>query len=182
MGISSRQINAELARTFARSTVANNYERRGHEAAEPYLGEGFYARAQQEVLEVLLNQSELFNTVKKRLSLDSFDVPIFRQIAEALFESLEGNPKAGLRDVLSRVESVETANVITDLAADGEKKGNFSTRLTKALDAMQEHQEIRGKTRIRTIDGSATTDKEAESLRRLKSKLERPNLRNAGMV
>jgi DNA primase len=176
MGISSRQINAELTRTFARSAVETGYKPENRKTAGPRLGDGFYARAQQEVLEVLLSQAELFDNAKQHIRLDTFDVPIFRQIAEALFESLQENTRSSLRDILSRVESVETANVITDLAASGEKKGNFSTRLKKALNAIQEHQEILSRTQIRTIDD------ETESLRRLKSKLERPNLRNAGMV
>jgi DNA primase len=176
MGISSKQINAELTRIFARSAIGPGYKPEKRKVADPQLGEGFYARAQQEVLEVLLNKGELFDTVKHRLSLENFDVPIFSQIAGALFESLQENTQPSLRDVLSRVESVETANLITDLATTGEKKGNFSIRLAKALDAMQEHREIRGRARIRTIDD------ETESLHKLKSKLDRPNLRNAGMV
>ncbi len=176
MGISSKEINAELTRKFVKSTVETGYEPENHKTTGPRLGEGFYARAQQEVLEVLLNQCNLLDSVKQRVCLDTFEVPIFRQIAKALFESLQENPQPSLRDILSRVESVETANVITDLAASGENKDNFSVRLSKALDAIQEHQEALSRTQIRAIND------ETESLRKLKSKLDRPNMRNAGMV
>ncbi len=176
MGINSRQINAELTKTLTRSRVERGNKTENYKDSAGRLGEGFYAKAQQEVLEVLLNQCNLSDNIKQQISLETFKVPVFRQIAEALFKSLQESSQPSLRDILSRVESVETANIITDLAANGEKKGNFSVRLEMALNAIKEHQENLTRTQIKVIND------ETESLRKLTSKPERPNLRNAGMV
>ena len=176
MGVDSKQINAELTRRLGRLTVETSYEPDRTKPDGPRFGEGFYAKAQQEVLEVLLNRSELFDSVKKHVSLDIFDVPVFRQTAKVLFDALQDNPQPSVRDILSRVESVETANVITDLAASGERKGNFSDRLGKALEAIREYKTTLKKTQIKEIKD------ETEYLRTLTTKLNGPNLRNAGMV
>ena len=70
-------------------------------------GRGLFATAQREVLEVLLNEPKLFEIVKKEITADLFDVPILRQIAAIMFETLNTNIDASLAEMLAKTESVE---------------------------------------------------------------------------
>ncbi len=49
-------------------------------------GQGLYASAQREILEVLLNEPGLFHRVEQEVSQDLFDVPVLGQIASILLD------------------------------------------------------------------------------------------------
>ena len=74
----------------------------------------------------MLNEPELFELVKeKQITAETFDVPILRQIAAVLFETLDLGRTVEQAEILSRVESVDVAAVIMELAEQGQKKENF---------------------------------------------------------
>ena len=137
IGLDGRQINIELSRRVRRAERTASYERRSQGAASVDYGQGLWAAAQREVLEVLLNEPGLFEAVRGKITAGSFDVPILGQIAAILFEVLEGDGDATLSAVLARTESVELGNSVMDLAAAGEQKGNFESRLAGALETIE---------------------------------------------
>ena len=153
-----------------------NHRRADDVSAGPNLGTGFFARAQQELLEVLLNKPEMFARAKERITADVFDVPILRQIAAVLFETLICEDNFSLARILSRVESPETAAVIVSLAEKGRKKENFHARLTEALEAIGEYR------RERLRSETSAIEDETESLRRFQDELSSRNSRNPGML
>jgi DNA primase len=152
IGLDGRQINIELNRRVRRAERAASYERREPGAAKVDYGRGLSAAAQREVLEVLLNEPERFEAIRGKITAGSFDVPILGQVAAILFEVLAGNGQATLSAILARTESVELGNCIMDLAAAGEQKGNFESRLAGALGAMERHQTQKQNSAIRAIE------------------------------
>ena len=96
-------------------------------------GEGLWAAAQREILEVLLNEPGLFHRVEPGVSLDLFDVPVLAQIAAMLLEVIRSEEDFSLSRVLARAESVQIGERIVELQRVGEEKGNYPSRLADAL-------------------------------------------------
>jgi DNA primase len=176
IGLSSQQINAELARRVARAakTAGRNAENQKGQSMD--LGEGFFAVAQREILEVLLSEPKLFESVKHKIAPEVFDVPILKQIAVILFETLSAEPKASLGELLARVESPEAGGVIAELAETGEKKGNFQLRLVGALDAVRRYQAQKARSRIKTLED------QRQFLQRFSENTAKQNPHSVGMV
>ena len=139
IGLDDRQINAELNKRLKRLQRASSNENRGENVPLVDYGQGSFAGAQRDVLEVLLNEPKLYETVKQKITKDMFDVPILGQVAAILFETLDGDINAPLKEILARAESVELGNCIMELAAAGQKKGNFESILAGALVAIEQH-------------------------------------------
>ena len=175
IGLDSKEINEELRKASRRIVRAAGYASREQRVINADVGDGFYAAAQQEILEVLLNEPKMFEEIRQRITVDDFNVPIFRQIASVLFEVLARQGEISLAGILRNVESVEVAGVLTELAEVGEKKGNFHVRLQDAFDTMDEYAKQH---RQRNIKPGAD---EGESLKQLQLGLEKGNLRSVGM-
>ena len=176
IGLDSRQINAELNNHLRRAQRAASYESRSENVPGVDYGQGRFAAAQQDVLEVLLNEPRLYETVKQKITADIFDVPTLGQVAAILFETLDGDINAPLKEILARTESVELGNCIMELAATGQKKGNFETKLARALSAIERYP-------TQQQDGLIeSTEDQSEFLRRVYDSKEKVNPHNAGMV
>ncbi len=139
-------------------------------------GRVLFATAQREVLEVLLNEPKLFEIVKKEITADLFDVPILRQIAAIMFETLNTNIDASLAEMLAKTESVELGSSLVELAQAGEEKGNFQARLTGALDTIDRYQAQKKNSRIETIED------QRQFLRKVYENTGKENPHNVGMV
>ena len=176
IGLDSRQINAELSRRLTRATKNTSYNFESREARGVDLGQGLSAAAQREILEVLLNEPKLFELVKEKATAEFFDVPILRQIADILFETLNSDAEPSLAAVLAKAESVEVGNVIAELAQAGEEKGNFQPRLIGALNAMQQEQRQIKKRKIKAIKD------QRQFLRHFVENTGKQNPRNIGMT
>jgi DNA primase len=175
IGASTKEINAELHKRIARTAKTASYNVENQKVRSVDLGEGSFAIAQREVLEVLLNEPKLFETVKQKITVEDFDVPVLRQTASILFETLSANPETSLAEIIARTESPQIGSLIVELAQSGEAKGNFKSRLTGALDAIGRHQAQRRKNGIKAIDGR-------EFLRCVHENTDKQNLRSTGMV
>ena len=92
IGLTPREINADLSRRMGRvsKTMKSDGDRRNE--VEPIdWGQGLYAAAQREVLEVLLNEPALFQGRQEEICVSLFNVPILRQIAEVLLDALRSD-------------------------------------------------------------------------------------------
>jgi len=180
IGADTREINAELAKRIKTAARLASYPdatvTKNQKVQSIDLGSGFFAEAQREILEVLLNEPKLFEIVKTNLTAEVFEVPILKQIATILFEALTRNPDVRLTDILAAAESVQEGNVIVDLAQAGEEKGNFQSRLTGALDAVKRYQAQKRKSRIKA------TEDQTEFLRSVSENTEKENPYSVGMV
>ena len=175
IGLSSRDINAELNKTVSRAQRFVSYNIKNQKVQNTNLGAGLFATAQQELLEVLLNEPKLFETVKQKITADLFDIPILRQAAALLFETFRTEPQASLTTVLAGTESVELGNTLVQLAQAGEEKGNYKPRLNGAMDVIQRHQRQRKKSEIKA------TGNQKQFLRRVCENTDKKNPHNIGM-
>jgi len=176
IGLDSRQINAELNNRMKRAQRAVRYENGSENVPDVDYGQGRFAAAQREVLEVLLNEPKLYETVKQKITADVFDVPILEQVASILFETLDSDINALLNEILARIESVALGNCIMELAAAGQEKGNFESRLSGALSAIERHETMKQ-------DGLIENNEDQiEFLRRVYDSKGKTNPHNAGMV
>jgi DNA primase len=182
IGTETKHINAELAKRISRVARTASYSdtnavQNKNTPSRPLdMGRGLYATAQREVLEVLLNEPALFDSVNKQITPQDFDVPILGQIAEIVFESLGAAPDTSLKEILAKAESVEAGSAIVELARIGEEKANFSSRLAGALDAMNRL------TRQRKMGRIKAADDQTKFLRRFSENTVKENPHNVGMT
>jgi DNA primase len=154
IGLDDRQINTELNKRIRRARRATNHQNQGKKTSGLDYGEGSFAVAQRDVLEVLLNEPKLYETVKQQISVDIFDVPILRQVATILFETLDHDINAPLNEIMACAESVELGNCIMELESVGQKKGNFESSLAGALRVIEQHKAQKQNADIRKIENS----------------------------
>jgi DNA primase len=176
IGLGTKEINAELAKRITRTARNAGYHMENQKVASIDLGEGFFAVAQREILEVLLNEPKLFEMVKGKITPRAFDIPLLKKIASILFKTLSAEPDASLAEILAGAESVEAGNLIVQLAHSGEEKGNFESRLTAALDAIQRHHAKKKKGEIKAIKD------ETKFLKRFFESTEKQNPHSMGMT
>jgi DNA primase len=176
IGLGSKEINAELQRRVRRAQKTASYNAENRKTRSIDMGEGFFAVAQREILEVLLNEPKLFETVRPKVTPDVFDVPVLRQIADILFETLTTQPTPSLAAVLAQTQSPQVGGVIVELARTGEEKANFHSRLGGALDAVRRYQAQKRKTDIKTIQD------QRQFLQQFSENIAKQNPRSLGMT
>ena len=173
----NRDLNNRLTRIVRNASYQNAASNKNPKFKIPDSGDGAYAVAQREILEVLLNEPKLFETVEQEITLDIFDTPILKQLAGILFEILrKGQEASPLRAILTETESVELGAYVVELAEAGEVKGNFKNRLTGAVKAIQRY-----KTQIRKTDIKEMDDQK-QFLRRICENTGKENPHSLGMV
>jgi len=93
-----------------------------------------YTSSVRQMLEVLLNRSELFELAKGALPEGwETDDPILRPIAERIWDYGEQGGRGGCAEIIAMVESTELSKIMTDMALEGEQRGNFEKSLADAL-------------------------------------------------
>lgn len=178
IGLSCNQINRELARLTARLARGDSFAVQNQKVVSTDLPVGLFARAQREILEVLLNEPGLFESVAGKVTVEDFDENTLREIAQVVFDSLARYEKATLAQLLSRLESVQAGSAIVEMAQAGAEKGNFIERLEEALNVVADHIQDIERGRMK----STLSDDDTESLRKINEILPRTNRRNPGMM
>jgi len=142
IGLTARQINADLTRRMGRVSRTGQRGADGEGSVKAIdWGQGLYAAAQREILEVLINEPGLFHRTDQEISESLFDVPVLREAAHALLDALGSDDDFSLNSVLARTESVPVAECLVELQRVGEGKGNYHSRLTDALEVLSRCQE-----------------------------------------
>ncbi len=140
IGLTPRQINADLSRRMGRVSRTTTSDADDSQSAAPVdWGDGLHAAAQREVLEVLVNEPGLFREHDREISESLFRVPVLRQVAVVLLDALRSDGGFSFSGLLARIESVSLAEAMVELQVAGERKGNYVSRLTDALKALQPH-------------------------------------------
>jgi DNA primase len=137
IGRDGREINGDLNRRMQRLAAAKRGQDEPQSGPQTVdWGQGLYAVAQREVLEVLLNEPGLAHRVERSITPDMFDVPILGRIASILLGVIRSEGDFSLSQVLARIESVELAECVIELQRVGEEKGNYPSRLVDALEVL----------------------------------------------
>ena len=89
MGLSNKEIEAELKKRAGRLSSGPSYAVPNQKVVSIEPPKGFFEAAQREVIEVLFNEPKLFDSVKTKIKIEMFDSPVLKPIASALFEMLE---------------------------------------------------------------------------------------------
>ncbi len=139
IGIDAASINAQLNRRLRAARRTEAYNLKNQKVFKADLGQGLFAAAQREIIEILLNEPALFEIVQRKVKPQDFDVPALRQAARALFDTLADNHQAPIAHVLACVEEPELSSVIVSLQQAGQEKDNFQKRLDDALAAFARH-------------------------------------------
>lgn len=175
MGLSSKEVEAELNRRSGRIGRGGGYVVANQKAVSVGAPRGFFEAAQREVIEVLLNEPALFEQARQKINVAMFDSPTLKPIAAALFAMLETPENFSIAALLSRFESVDEGQLVVELADTGERKGKFEPRLVEAVAAFEEHRRQLEQLAAEQIDD------ETEALRQYSTKLPKANIRRTGM-
>jgi len=175
LGLDIKDINAELAGRLTSAAKTAAYRAENEYVVAGDLGNGLSATAQREILEIVLNEPNLFDIVKKHVTVTDFDVPILAAIAAVLFDSLKTQQRPSLAELLAKTESVDIAARLVQLAQAGEEKANFRARLAGALNAMRH-------VRTRKTSSIKPTCDQAKFLRNVAETVGKGNRRNIGLV
>ena len=126
--------------------------------------------AERQVLEVLLNCPELFDQVAERLDPADFAREQYRHIAEAIWPAGAAS-HLNLEELLASPDLAEFGNLLTDLAGEGRRRGNYQPTLAGAMDHMLYR---RGKEDMQGLKKAKDSD---EALKELSKRLKTPDLR-----
>jgi DNA primase len=136
LGLESKQINSELDKRLKRAPRTSTIHSENQKALKVLIGSGLRAQAQREILEVMLNEPSLFERLEEKITIDIFDEPILKRIAELVYSTLKEEPGAGPSQVMARVESLEAGSLLAELTQNGQEKGNFEKRLDEAIEVL----------------------------------------------
>lgn len=170
-GLTPRQLETEIDSQVTAMNRSSAYKIENSKVVSLDLGQGWRVRAEQELIEVLLNDGSLAGLAAERLSAADFQVPVLGQIAAILLAADGPQQNLSVVDVVSRMESPEAASLVVRLQEEGEKKGNYRDRLMDAVRAMLD----------RDRSPAAEVDDETQRLRAIGSAARKRDLRNAGM-
>lgn len=174
-GLENKQINAEIAKRISRITRNEIYTKVNQKVQTDNLVKGLSASSQREIIEVLLNKPELFETTQDKISEELFDTPQLREIATVLLGALRAREKICPKTILSRIESADTASKAVELMEEGEKKGNFDARLNGALKAIENLQKQKKRIQLKMMED------QKQFLKHFSEAVGKKNLHNIGM-
>jgi len=175
-GLSAEQINSQLDKTVKRVSNTGVFNNNGQHISTADFGTGAFAAAQRQVLEVLLNQPRLADSVKNDIEPELFDVPVLKQIACVVFDIIRQNPDTNLKQILAEVESVELANAIVALEHIGREKGNFQASLQDAVRIVKHYQSRK------KVEQLKKTSNETDLLKSVLENSRKQNPHNIGML
>jgi DNA primase len=172
--IPAEDIRKELARRSgpSRQAVINTIENAKVSSVE--LGSGFGAKAQTEVIEVLLNEPRLFESAARKLKAADFDVQVLREIWLLIEQASAGGTEYSLVDLLAQTESKDVSSLMVKLSDNGQDVETLRKRLNGAMEAMDEYRNKKGQADKKTDD--------SEMLKRISDIKAKPDRRNPGLM
>ena len=172
--IPAEDIRKELARRGgpSRQTVINIIENAKVSSVE--LGSGFGAKAQVEIIEVLLNEPRLLESAAKKIKAADFDVQVLREIWLLIEQASAGGTEYSLADLLAQTESKDVSSLMVKLSDNGQDVETLRKRLNGAMEAMDEYRNKKGQADKKTDD--------SEMLKRISDIKAKPDRRNPGLM
>ena len=175
-GIDNTALKQQLRQRASTAQRQQGFVQENSRVVSRDTGNGFFAKAQQELLEVLICEPGQFEKIQKKISPEMFDVPILKLIAEKLFEVIAENNENVFQKTLALLESTDESQLFTDLEAKGSEKENCDQRIAAVAKAFDEHNAGKQNVKIEAIDD------ETEKLRQLQNNLQKKNLRKTGLI
>ena len=174
-------IDEELHKLLKQKPVAERSHGQPEKAGEPEkTHNNALLRARREILEVLMHEPTLYASAFGRLTRDDFgpEGP-FREIADIVLGFLETGAEPELVQLYGRIETPETASLLTDIASAGGVKGAGPRRLEDSICVLeqQRHRQV-----FESHKGRLT-DEATDALRQIDGRLkeQKGNLRCGGL-
>ena len=172
IGMDSAAIEKLIAQMNSRASRNASYAVQDQTVVSVNLGQGKFAKAQHEIIEVLVCAPNLYSKVSAVMKAEDFTVPVLREIAVVLFGMLESGREFDFLELLGRIESVETSSTLVGMNDVGNAKGDVRNRITGSL-AFIESQMHQGRhNRIK----AALIENEDDALVRLTESLRAKNV------
>jgi len=142
-------------------------------------------KALRQVLEVLLNKPSYIEKVAEVMGPDDFSDPNLRAVAAAIFKWASDSDNCRLADLLAVHMDLDQVDLITSLAEQGQRKGNFQSNLSGALsyirEARQRQQLLRTAEVLRQGESDLSDEQVNKLLAQVQSGLRAQNQRNPGI-
>ena len=137
-------------------------------------GSGFGQKAQEEIIEVVLNEPRLFESAARKIKADDFDVPVLKELWQLIEKTLAGNAEFSLTDLLAQTESKDVSGLVVKLSDNGQDIETLKRRLTGAVIAIEEYNSKKLSQKTKALDD--------EQLRKMSSAGAKPDRRNPGLM
>ena len=174
--MTSGQINEELGKRLRRTAARAVNVVPNQKVTSIDMAQGFGQHAQAEIIEVLLNEPRLFESARRKITADSFDVPTLGHIWELIEETIEQDEDFSITALLAKVQDTEPARLIMKFSENGQDTETLRARLKGALGALEEYESQKQREVL-------TTQKDEDALlRELSIKTTVAKGRNPGMI
>ncbi len=172
--VPAEDIKRELSRRHpsSRLVVINTIDSAKVSSVE--LGSGFGAKAQAEIIEVLLNEPRLFESAARKVKTDDFDVPVLKEAWELIGKTAAENTEFSLTDMLAQTESEDVSSLIVRLSDNGQDTETLKSRLSGAISALEEYNSKKLGRKPKVLDD--------EQLRKISSAGTKPDRRKPGLI
>ena len=169
----AEDIRKELSRRGgqARSAVINTIENAKVSSVEI---SGFGARAQTEIIEVLLNEPRLFESAARKISANDFEIPALKEIWQIIERAVIDGTEYSLTNLLAQTESKDVSGLMVKLSDNGQDMDTLRRRLSGALSAVEEYRDRKNLNVKKRDDG--------ELLQRISAIKSKPDRRNPGLI
>ncbi len=138
LGLSADQLRRQVRALTRQVPTASNQRpavNRGVEAAPAPQG---LARAQRQILEVLLVEPDQFEHVARHIGMDDFDDPTLAALARHIWR-LGDEGTLSVASLLAVSDGEDWARLVTDLAGSAEQRGQPQRFLNEALEMLEAH-------------------------------------------
>jgi DNA primase len=142
LGLTSDEVSRQLRIIARRSSGAPGVGRQAPQARPAGAGDAASA-AMHDLLEVLLNEPSYYASIESEFDPELIPDAEVREIAVAAAALARENPDFSLPELITRFESVQTAQRIVVLQTAGEQGGNFAARIEGAVQRLQQIREQR---------------------------------------
>lgn len=174
-GIEANRLRHILRKKVSRIASGQGYAIEDQKVVSVNLNSSLTAKAQREILEVLLAKPELYDNVKENIKAQVFDIPIFRDIFTAFVEAVILGYDGALARTIANLESSDISNTVVELENKGKSKANFEKRMSESLEALIEHSS-------NNMTDILELEDEDEKLRKQIEIAKKTNLRKIGLV
>ncbi|MFP4104460.1 MAG: DNA primase [Phycisphaerae bacterium] len=166
-----QQMMRQLSRrTTTRSRVSPDQQQIANARPQGWRPDNTTYLAERHILEVLLNREGLYETAAERVGPEDFTDPALRLIAQCIWR-LGDDGRFSLDELLASSEMASLGGLISDLATEGEKRGNFDQTLAGGLAHLGYLNEKR------TPGGGSGNSLDDEALRRIHESKANPDVR-----
>jgi len=142
----------------------------GHQADNNQNVQNLGFLAERNILEVLLNEPEFFDTVAEKIDPEDFLDNKLSSIAHCIWQ-LGDKGMLSIEELLRQPQMAQNGAILTDIATEGEKRGNFAQTLNGAIENL-----LYRRDRLKLQELKAAPD-EDDRLRQLNEHLRQADIR-----